>query len=232
VTVRQRLRRLTRPLTTKIPRVYLDQFIRQHGSSGLTLDLGASTGPYRALFPNRIGVDIERAAGVDVVADAHALAFRDQSFDVVVSTEMLEHLREPQRAANEMFRVLRPGGTLVLTTRFLFPLHDAPHDYFRYTKYGLQHLFRQFQIVEIREETDTMGTLAVLVQRLGVQAETLGWRPFGLGWHLLAHVMKRFSFLITREYGDTRERRTAQQMMTSGYYVVCRRPDGPPPPAV
>ena len=230
MTVRERLRRLTRPLTTKIPRVYLDEFIRQHASDGLTLDLGASTGPYQTLFPKRVGVDVERATGVDVVSDAHALAFRDQSFDTVVSTEMLEHLTEPQRAADEMFRVLRPGGTLVLTTRFLFPLHDAPHDYFRYTKYGLQHLFRRFHIVELREETDTMGTFAVLVQRLGVQAETLGWRPLSLGWHLLAHVVKRFSFLITREYGDTRERRTAQQMMTSGYYLVCRRPASPPPP--
>jgi hypothetical protein len=63
-----------------------------------------------------------------------------------------------------------------------------------------------------------------LIQRLGIQAETLGTRALGLGWHLLAHAVRRLSFLVTREYGDGAGRRTAQPMMTSGYYVVCRKP--------
>jgi predicted SAM-dependent methyltransferase len=221
------LGRLARALTTKIPRVPLDRFMQAHRTTKRTLDLGASIGPYAAYFPNRIGVDIERAPGVDVVADAHALGFRGGSFDVILATEVLEHLREPQRAADEMFRLLRPGGTLLLTTRFLFPLHDAPHDYFRYTRYGLQHLFRRFEVVELREEMDAMGTLAVLVQRLAIQADTLGSHKLGLLWHVVARAIRRTSFLITREYGDGRDRRTVQPMMTSGYYLVCRRPEEP-----
>jgi SAM-dependent methyltransferase len=221
------LGRLARPLTTKITRVRLEQFLQAHATTKRTLDLGASIGPYAAYFPNRIGADIERAPGVDVVADALALSFRDGSFDVILATEILEHLREPQRAADEMFRVLGPGGTLILTTRFLFPLHDAPHDYFRYTRYGLQHLFRRFEIVELREEIDAVGTLAVLVQRLAIQADTLGSRRLGLVWHVVARVIRHASFLITREYGDGRDRRTVQPMMTSGYYLVCRRSGGP-----
>jgi SAM-dependent methyltransferase len=222
------LGRLARPLTGKITRGPLERFLAAHATTGRTLDVGASIGSYAALFPNRTGIDIERAPGVDVIGDAHRLAFRDASFDLVLATEVLEHLQEPQRAADEMFRVLRPGGTLLLTTRFLFPLHDAPHDYFRFTRYGLTHLFRRFEIVELREEFGAVGTLAVLVQRLGIQADTLGSRRLGNVWHLVAHVVRRLSFLITREYGDGRDRRTVQPMMTSGYYLVCRRPGGTP----
>ena len=137
------LGRLSRPLTTKITRVHLERFLQGQATPKRTLDIGASIGSYAAYFPNRVGVDIERAAGVDIVADAHALSFRDGSFEVVLATEVLEHLQEPQKAVDEMFRVLKPGGTLLLTTRFLFPLHDAPHDYFRYTRYGLEYLLRQ-----------------------------------------------------------------------------------------
>jgi SAM-dependent methyltransferase len=217
------LQRLARPLTAKITREPLDRFLRLHATERLTLDVGASIGSYAMLFPNRIGIDIERAPGVHVVMDAHSLAFRDRSFDVVLATEILEHLPEPQRAVDEMRRVLRPGGSVVLTTRFLFPLHDAPGDYYRYTRYGLAHLFRQFDQVEIVEETDAMGTLAVLVQRLAIQADTVGSRAVSQVWHLVARVVRRLSFLITREYGDGRERRTVQPMMTSGYYLVARR---------
>jgi SAM-dependent methyltransferase len=111
---------------------------------------------------------------VHVVGDARRLPVRDAAFDVVLCTEMLEHVPEPQQAIDEMWRVLKPGGTLVLTTRFLFPIHDAPHDYFRFTKYGLRHLLKRFEVLELQEEADSVGTIAILVQRLGMQARTLG----------------------------------------------------------
>jgi SAM-dependent methyltransferase len=227
MTLTHALRRSTSGITSKIPRAPLEAFLRAHATTAKTLDIGASIGSYAELFPNRVGVDIERAAGVHVVCDAHHLAVRDASFDAILATEVFEHLREPQVAADEMFRVLRPGGTLLLTTRFLFPLHDAPHDYYRYTRYGLQYLFRRFEIVELREEIDAIGTIAVLVQRLAIQSDTLGSRKLSLAWHVCAKALKRLSFLITREYGDGRSRRTVQPMMTSGYYLVCRRPADP-----
>ena len=213
-----------RRLSAKLTRVTLDRFIAAHASRRRTLDIGAQNGPYAAHFPQRIGLDVQPGAGVRIIGDAQCLGIRDGAFAVVLCTEVLEHLPEPQRAIDEMFRVLEPGGELLLTTRFLFPLHDTPHDYFRYTKYGLRHLLRRFEIVELHEETDAVGALAVLLQRLGMQAETLRWTPLRALWLIAAQIVRVFGFLITAEYGDSRRRRPERGIMTSGYHVACRKP--------
>jgi SAM-dependent methyltransferase len=215
-----------RRLSRKLTRVSLDRFIASHAATGLTLDLGAQGGPYASHFPRRIGLDLRAAAGVHVVGDARRLPVRDAAFDVVLCTEMLEHVPEPQLAIDEMWRVLRPGGTLLLTTRFLFPIHDAPHDYFRFTKYGLRHLLRRFEVLELREEAGAIGTLAILLQRLGMQARTLGSTPLRGVWLVAARLVWPLSFLITEEYGDSRRTQPEQGIMTSGYHVACRKPRG------
>jgi SAM-dependent methyltransferase len=217
-------RLIGRALSPKLTRITLDRFIVAHASDGRTLDLGAQTGPYAAYFPRRVSLDLQPARGVHVVGDAQALGLLDATFDVVLCTEMLEHTREPQRAVDEMRRVLKPGGLLLLTTRFLFPIHDAPHDYFRFTKYGLRHLLRGFEVLELREETTAVGALAVLIQRLGMQAETLRWTPLRAGWLLAARAVFPLSFLITREFGDSRRQTPETGIMTSGYHVACRKP--------
>jgi SAM-dependent methyltransferase len=217
-------KRIGRSLSAKLTRVTLDRFILSHASGGLTLDLGAQNGPYAAHFPRRVALDLNPAAHLHLRGDAHALPFADRVFDTVLCTEVLEHLTEPQRAIDEMYRVLKPGGALLLTTRFLFPIHDAPHDYFRFTKYGLRHLLRRFDDVRVEDETDAIGALAVLVQRLGMQAQTLGTTTLRAGWLVLARVVRRLSFLITAEYGDSRRLTPERGIMTSGYHVSCRRP--------
>jgi SAM-dependent methyltransferase len=217
-------KRFSRALSAKLTRITLDQFIEAHADPGRTLDIGAQNGPYALQFPNRLAVDIRRGTGVQLLSDAHALALAEGTFDVVVCTEVLEHLREPQTAINEMYRVLKPGGALILTTRFLFPIHDAPHDYYRYTKYGLRHLLRQFEILELNEETTTVGTLAVLLQRVGMQTQTRGGALFRGGWLVAAQLMRPWSFLIRQEFGDSRRTVPERGIMTSGYHVYCKKP--------
>jgi SAM-dependent methyltransferase len=217
-------KRIGRALSAKLTRVTLDRFIERHASGGLTLDVGSQNGPYAGHFPRRVALDLRRGAGVQIVGDAQALGIRDASFEVVLCTEVLEHVPEPQRMIDELFRVLEPGGRLLLTTRFLFPIHDAPYDYFRFTKYGLRHLLRRFEIVELEEETDSVGTIAVLLQRLGMQAQTLRRTPLRGIWLVAAQTVRPFSFLITEEYGDSRRLTKESGIMTSGYHVACRKP--------
>ena len=210
-------------ITSKITRKELEKFIETHQDSGLTLDIGCGHAFYRKYFPNRLGFDIQPGPAVDVVGDAHKLSFEDEKFDNILCTEVLEHLHSPQIAISEMKRVLKKGGKLILTTRFIFPLHDTPHDYYRFTKYGLKYLFKDWEILELKEETNTLRSLAVLLQRVGYQCEILHFRPFKLFFLVLAKLILPFSFIITREFGDISKKQKEKNIISSGYYLVCRK---------
>lgn len=142
----------------------LNQFIRSLQMSGIVLDLGCGESPYVSLWSHLrvVGVDIHTGPGVKVVADAHDLPFKDRSFDVVLAIELLEHLVEPRRAVGEMMRILRPGGRCVLSTRFCYPIHGAPHDYFRFSEFALRYFFAEWEIAELNSDTNTLATLVTL----------------------------------------------------------------------
>lgn len=80
------------------------------------------------------------AARPDVFGHAQHLPFRDGSFDTVLLMEVLEHLPDPGAALKEVGRVLRPAGRVVLSAPFLYPIHDAPGDFRRWTVHGLEQL--------------------------------------------------------------------------------------------
>lgn len=109
-----------------------------------TLDVGSRdyNGTVKPLFNDYLGVDMEAGPNVDVVARADSLPFEDDAFDVVVTTEMLEHDPFFWLSLPEMARVLRPEGFLILTTRGInFHLHGYPDDYWRFTESAIDHLF-------------------------------------------------------------------------------------------
>ena len=104
-----------------------DRWIEQqlpHGSDYIGLD-------YLATGKRMYG------ARPDLFADASQLPLADASVDTVVILEVMEHLRRPREALQEIVRVLRPAGRLLLTMPFLYPIHDAPHDYQRLTIHGI-----------------------------------------------------------------------------------------------
>ena len=206
----------------KITRRRLENFLKEYASTQETLDLGAGRSMYQDLFPNRISLDIDPGAHPGVVADIHHLPFPNEKFPIIVCTEVLEHCHSPHQAIAEMRRVLKPEGRLILTTRFMFPLHEVPHDYFRYTKYGLRSLLRGMHIVDFRDETDTQTALAVLFQRLYSQTELFwGVRPF---CRLMVVLLQNLPRLIVKEFGNRSRTRVEQNIMSSGYYVVAQNP--------
>lgn len=114
---------------------------------GLVLDIGcASRWAEQALPPacTYVGVDFPStgadmyAARPTVFANAEQLPFGDETADTVLLSEVLEHVRNPQSALREVRRVLKPGGRTLITLPFLYPIHDAPYDFQRYTSFGLQ----------------------------------------------------------------------------------------------
>lgn len=111
--------------------------VRHHGlADKSTLEVGSLdvNGSVRSLFRGSyVGIDMRRGPGVDVVGTADKLPFTDDAFDVVVTTEMLEHDPSFWLSLAEMGRVLKPGGHLLITTRGNgFFEHNEPSDYFRF----------------------------------------------------------------------------------------------------
>lgn len=114
---------------------------------GWALNIGA--GGTKEKFENCIEFEHAIFRNTDVVGDAHHLPFADDSFEAVITFNTFEHLMDPNRAASEVYRVLKPGGKLILRTAFLQPVHEAPHHYYNTTEYGLRNWFNQFDISEL-----------------------------------------------------------------------------------
>ena len=114
---------------------------------GWVLNLGA--GGTAVKLDHVVELEYSLFRHTDVAADAHNLPFADACFDAVVTFNTFEHLADPDRAAAELFRVLKPGGRLFLHTAFLQPVHEPPHHYYNTTEYGLRRWFRAFDIADV-----------------------------------------------------------------------------------
>lgn len=111
--------------------------------TGRVLDIGCGNRRFEKWFDatQYVGVDFDSNFGdPDIVGDALTLPFQADSFDHCVSTQVLEHVTDPFQFFNEIRRVVKPGGTCCVTTNQMYPIHMAPHDYFRFTPYGLEVL--------------------------------------------------------------------------------------------
>ena len=130
-----------------------DRFVAEAGratpAAGRVLDAGAGDCRHAVHFGHARYFGTDNALGDAVaydyarlafVSDVAALAVRDATLDAIVSVNCLEHVAEPARALAEFRRALRPGGTLWLVAPQAWPLHEEPHDYFRFTRYGLERL--------------------------------------------------------------------------------------------
>lgn len=146
---------------------------------GKLLDIGCGKMPYKQFIldnsavKNYTGLDIENAlpydesVKADYTWDGVTMPFKNSEFDSAFGTEVLEHCPDPKTILNEVNRVLKPGGVFFFTVPFIWPLHEVPHDEFRYTPFSLTRLLKEtgFEKIEIRA---TGGWYASLAQMLGL----------------------------------------------------------------
>lgn len=86
-------------------------------------------------------------------------------YDHIFMLEVLEHTQQPHAAVNNLFISLKSQGRLSLSVPFVFPIHDAPYDFFRFTAYGLQHLCKEFENVELKQRNSWAQAITVLIGR-------------------------------------------------------------------
>jgi SAM-dependent methyltransferase len=210
-------------LSKRLTRSRIDAFLRRElrGVDGIILDLGAGLRPFADLIPGRtIAMDHRPRPEIDLIGDAHHLPFQDASVDAIVCTEVFEHLIDPPAAAREIIRILKPGGRLVLTTRFCFPLHDRPADFWRFTSYTLARLFAPLDPVVLPQHS-AYQTLLVLLVRLVME-------PTRLNRVVSPPVLALCALLWGLE--PLAGRLIPSDTLTSGYLVAGRKPLPPSVP--
>ena len=146
---------------------------------GTLLDVGCGQMPYREhilaqnpQITRYIGLDFATGKYADrrqpdLAWDGVTIPLPDGGADCAMATEVLEHCPDPVSVLREIRRVLVPGGSLFFTTPFLWPVHDAPHDHYRYTPYALRRLLEEAGFTDVRVEA-LGGWNASLAQMLGL----------------------------------------------------------------
>jgi SAM-dependent methyltransferase len=198
-------------------------------AKGKLLDIGCGNKPYKGLFEGKIegytGCDVVQSSlnQVDVICEATMLAFEKEQFDTVFSTQVIEHVSDSQKMLGEAFRVLRKGGNIILSAPFCWELHEEPHDFFRFTKYGLTALFEQagFEVKSIKENGGkwaaifqlNLNVIYSIFQKKSIFVKLI--KGLFINLHLTALVNYIALKLDKRFYSD---------LLTLNYVVVARKP--------
>lgn len=223
-------------------------------ASGRMVDVGCGDKPYQRLFApyvtEHFGIDFEETQSGSVYAQTskpdllytgERLPIEDQVFDTVLCTQVLEHVPDPRRLFTELNRVLRPGGTLILTAPLSYRVHSEPHDFFRFTKYGLIRLAEEnhLQVLRIIPRGGFWAVIgqklasyfALNLGRLGGEVQRFGGLRYEKEmkispryWALPIVVPTVFAIVTVCRLLD---RWFFFDLDTLGYFLVARRPEMP-----
>ena len=200
---------------------------------GRVLDIGCGNKPYQSLFTQHTavtsytGCDMHQTAlnTVDIVCAAEAIPLDDQSIDTVFCTQVVEHSFTYKKILAEAHRLLVPDGTLILSAPLYWPVHGEPHDFFRFTKFGLEKILAEagFEVLEIRENG---GHWAVAGQSLIHAVDFSRRRSVFL--RLLRFLFFRAGFLqLTNRIFSRLDAKDPGDMNTLNYVVIAKKSNKP-----
>lgn len=143
---------------------FRDKFLNKYAPfyKGKLYDFGCGEAPFRSFFEQHceqyIGVDWAGSfhdTRVDIAADLNKpIPIEDKQADTIVSISVLEHLSEPQNMLDEAYRILKPGGMIILQAPWQWMVHEAPYDFFRYSPYGIEYMFKKAGFCDIKIEPE------------------------------------------------------------------------------
>jgi SAM-dependent methyltransferase len=240
--MKQFLRFLFDRLFINSSRRYLEDFLQRAAAAApagaRVLDAGAGDGRYRHLFLHTQYEATDFAQvhkyyvfeRLDFISDLRHLPLAEKRYDQVICSQVLEHINEPGWMLEQLHRVLKPGGTLWLSTPLFFAEHETPHDYFRYTQFGLRYLLEKsgFEILQLEWLEGYYGTLAYqsLSAALALPVLPRHYGSGAVGWvaALVALSLKPLLALasIAASYLDRRHKAT-HVGLCKNYTVVARK---------
>jgi SAM-dependent methyltransferase len=167
-------RRPSRTDTGWSVRAPLAAWLRREGQASTgkrVLDVGCGLKPYYPFFVDAaeyVGVDVVASPSADIVGPVESLPVEDDSFDIVLCTQVLEHVDDPATAVHELHRVTKPGGRVLASTHGVMVFHPNPNDYWRWTHTGLRRLFDlngDWQTIDVEPGAGTAAGLGLLLAR-------------------------------------------------------------------
>ena len=188
-------------------------FVLTVGAGGEINELLSRISILKAFDLTSLDIDPDRVP--DIEGDVCSDELPRLSYDVVVMAEVLEHLHDPQSGLANVRNTMKEGGKLILTTPFALPIHDEPHDYFRFTKFGLELLLGDFRCVEIKARNNYFEAIDVLWVRL-LQTNTRNalW---------LCSILIPLLFVIKRPVTWALGGLVKTEAMTTGYVVTATK---------
>lgn len=217
-------RRLQLWLSISVRRELLDIALHSlsHRMRGRVLEIGAGRSRRRGHFLPPIQAadqwlytDLALDLRPDFLSDVTTLPCRDHTFDTILCLEVLEYLENPRAAMQEMRRVLKPGGLLILSLPFLHRW-DTPHDYWRLTAPGLHFALTRAGFV-VESLAPQGGPLAVIVN---ITRHLLAKHPKSRSWRMLCELLAPFSRYLMRLDTALVKRSATFPTFTTGYVVV------------
>jgi SAM-dependent methyltransferase len=205
----------------------LDQAITKY-ATGKVIDIGCGNKPYEKLFHGKItnytGCDISqnKLNTVDIICNVTDIPLPTESFDTVFCTQVIEHVANHEQLLNESYRLLKPGGHLILSCPLYWPVHGEPHDFFRFTKFGLEYLLHKkgFSILEMISNGGAWATAG--------QAMVHGFE-FSRSKSLRIRVMRFFFFRLRfisliNTFFEWADKKDFTDTNTMNYVVVAKKP--------
>lgn len=195
---------------------------------GHLYDLGCGEMPYKDWLLNYAdqytGVDWGSSLHeikADILADLNeTLPIESEVADTVMSISVMEHLREPQAFLNEAYRILKQGGAIVLQVPFMWWVHEAPYDYYRYTRYGLQYMFEKAGFTDVIVYPQT-GFWVMWALKFNYQSLRLIRGPW-LVREAMALLM-RMIWAIDQRVAPWLDKHWKCEAETAGYFVVAHK---------
>ena len=166
----------------------LERAVVEAGPRPRVVDIGCGNKPFAALFPegtHYLGLDFDERTAADVVHDlGRPLPLEDECADVVILSETLEHVPDPELALAEATRILVRGGQLFLSAPFAFPIHGRPWDYRRFTDYFYRAVpdRHPLELVELQASNNVFSTPLLLCNQILLSAPGLPWMVKRVGW--------------------------------------------------
>lgn len=185
-------------------------------ASGLNVGAGKTR-----LHPKMKNLDVFEGENIDIVSSAEDIPVSDNTFDVIVTQETLEHVQDPFKAMSELYRILKPKGTLYCQLPFIIGYHPGPHDYWRFTKEGVEEIAKRegFTIIERGISVNGgSGYYRISVEFFSVLVSCILpfiYKPAKAFFSLLLYPFKLFDFIF--KFSKQKDR------IPGGYFIIAEK---------